>query len=78
MEKKSKEDRIVLNDQKYYNKHLAFFKKAYNGKYIILHERHVFGPFNEFTDAYHEGIRLFGNIPVFIQKVGDEGIDLLS
>lgn len=46
--------------------------EGHDQSYVLIREDNIIGIFKTAADAYSEGLKSFGNVPMFIKKISKE------
>jgi hypothetical protein len=52
-----------------YEKHKPDLLKRAQGQYVVVYGDTLIGPYSDYTDAYREGVRAFGDVEMLIKQI---------
>jgi hypothetical protein len=66
------EDEALLTTELFYfSQSEDYYRRHYAGRYILIHGSTFYGSFTTGEEAYAEGVKEFGNVPMLIKRVVD-------
>jgi hypothetical protein len=61
---------VALNQElAFHGEHKSELLKHHNGRFVLIKGRQVVGSFAKFQEAFEEGVRRLGHVPMLIKKV---------
>ena len=68
--------KVLETEIAYYNERKPDLVEHYLGQFVLIRERELAGSFTTFDEAYAEGVKRYGNVPMLIRRVQkDEPVD---
>lgn len=59
----------LKEELEFFNMNRSDWLKHYANQFALVHGRELVGVFTTFPEAYSEGIKRFGNVPMLIRQV---------
>lgn len=65
-------DDSLRDELGYFREHKDELLRTAAGQFALIHGRELVGTFTTFGEAYAEGVRRFGNVPMLIRRIQAE------
>lgn len=59
-------------EQKFFDRNKAGYLKKFPGRVVLIKDNKLIGIYDTTEKAYEEGLRQFGNVPMFIKELRKE------
>ena len=63
---------VLENEVKFFETNRASLRADHPDRFVVIKEERVVGAYETFEDAYKDGIRQLGNVPMLIRHVDQE------
>jgi hypothetical protein len=60
---------LLTTELFYFSQSEDYYRRHYAGRYILIHGSTFYGSFTTEGEAYAEGVKQFGNVPMLIKRV---------